>query len=226
MSFSPKLLTFLADLAAHNDRDWFAAHKDHYEDLLKTPALSFITAFEPLLHEVSPHFQAIAKAQGGSLFRIYRDTRFGADKSPYKTHLGIHFRHEAGADAHAPGFYLHVEPGASMGGFGLWMPDNPSLARIRDAMVAQEARWADIRAGLDAAGFAMHAGEGDLKRVPAGYPKDHVHAEDLKRKSFAAMCPFTDAQVVDDDLLHTYSAACRQGAPLLRFLCEAVGVPF
>lgn len=226
MSFSPSLFAFLSDLAEHNERDWFNNNKERYERTLKDPALSFITAFEPLLHEVSPRFEAIAKAQGGSLFRIYRDTRFGADKRPYKTHLGVHFRHEAASDAHAPGFYLHVEPGASMGGFGIWMPDSSALAKLRDAIVAEPERWAKIRADLAANGFSMHQDDSDLKRVPPGYPKDHVHQEDLRRKSFAAMLPFTDAQVTSDDFLDAYGAACRRGAPLLRFICDALGVGF
>jgi uncharacterized protein (TIGR02453 family) len=100
-SFGPELFSFLADLRANNDRDWFAANRDRYEEQLLEPALEFINAFAPRLEKISPHFRADARPSGGSLFRIYRDTRFSKDKSPYKTNVGIHFRHERAKDAHA-----------------------------------------------------------------------------------------------------------------------------
>jgi uncharacterized protein (TIGR02453 family) len=102
-SFSPELFSFLAELRANNNRDWFAANKDRYEEDLLEPALAFIAAFAPRLEKISPHFRAEARPSGGSLFRIYRDTRFSKDKSPYKTNVGIHFRHEQAKDAYAPG---------------------------------------------------------------------------------------------------------------------------
>ena len=225
-SFTPPLLSYLSELADNNERDWFNANKARYEGLLKEPALRFIADFEPHLREISPHFQAIAKAQGGSLFRIYRDTRFGHDKRPYKSHVGVHFRHETGGDAHAPGFYLHIEPGASMLGMGVWMAEPAGLRGVRDHIVAEPARWGELRDGLLGDGFSLYQGEGDLKRVPAGYPADHPHAGDLKRKSHAAMFKLTDAEVVGPGLLERCADLYGRGAPWMAFLCEAVGVAF
>src|SRR6266540_5017920 len=88
--FGPGLFSFLADPRANNNRDWFAANKERYEQQLLEPALAFIEAFAPRLEKISPHFRADARPSGGSLFRIYRDTRFSKDKTPYKTNLGIH----------------------------------------------------------------------------------------------------------------------------------------
>src|SRR4029450_921750 len=122
-SFGPELFAFLADLRANNNRDWFAENKQRYEDQLLEPALTFIATFAPHLEKISPHFRADARPSGGSLFRIYRDTRFSKDKSPYKTNLGIHFRHERAKDAHAPGFYLHIGPDEGFAGAGMWHPD-------------------------------------------------------------------------------------------------------
>ena len=102
-SFGPELFSFLEDLAANNDREWFAANKRRYEEHLLEPALAFIEDFAPRLEQISPHFRADPRPNGGSLFRIYRDTRFSKDKTPYKTNVGIHFRHERAKDAHAPG---------------------------------------------------------------------------------------------------------------------------
>src|SRR5919112_754543 len=115
-SFGPELFGFLAELRAHNDRDWFAANKERYEGDVLEPALAFIEDFEPHLRAISPHLRADARRVGGSLFRIYRDTRFSKDKTPYKTTAGIYFRHEQGKDVQAPGFYLHLAPGEVFAG--------------------------------------------------------------------------------------------------------------
>jgi uncharacterized protein (TIGR02453 family) len=223
--FGHELFEFLSELEDHNTREWFDANKPRYERHVKAAALGFIRDFERPLHAVSPHFQAIPKAVGGSLFRIYRDVRFSKDKSPYKTHTGVHFRHEAAKDAHAPGFYLHLAPGEIFGGFGIWMPPNPALNKIRDAIVARSEEWSEIQGGLAVANMPCDMGEG-LKRAPRGYPDDHVHVEALKRKSHAATIAFTQQQVVQADFIERYAAACQQAAPLMRFICEALGVAF
>jgi Conserved hypothetical protein (DUF2461) len=110
-SFTKDLFSFLLDLRKNNNRGWFQANKPRYEQHVQEPALEFVSDFAPLLDEISPHFRADPRPVGGSLFRIYRDVRFSKDKSPYKTVVGIRFRHELGKDAHAPVFYLHLEPG-------------------------------------------------------------------------------------------------------------------
>ena len=108
--FGPELFEFLLDLRANNMREWFQENKGRYERHVKEPLLQFIEDFEPYLHSISEHFVADARANGGSMFRIYRDVRFSKDKTPYKTQAAVHFRHEAGKSAHAPGFYLHLAP--------------------------------------------------------------------------------------------------------------------
>ena len=152
-SFSPALFGFLSELRDHNDRAWFQANKARYEAVARDPALRFIEAIAPALAAISPHVEANAKPSGGSLFRIYRDTRFSADKSPYKTHIGMHFRHLAGDDVHTPGFYLHLEPGGCLAGVGLWEPQGPALAAVRGAIVEHVAEWAELKAGLAAEGL-------------------------------------------------------------------------
>src|ERR687898_2540430 len=151
-SFSPELFSFLSDLRANNDREWFAANKHRYEDHLLEPALDFIAAFAPRLEKISPHFRADPRPSGGSLFRIYRDTRFSKDKTPYKTNVGIHFRHELAKDARAPGFYLHLSPGEVFAGGGIWHPDGPTLTAIRQAIVDDPDRWRAATEGLELGG--------------------------------------------------------------------------
>ena len=94
--FDPSILGFLDELAQNNERDWFAENKDRYERLVREPALDFIVAMGPLLDRIAPQFEAVAKKMGGSLMRVFRDTRFGRDKTPYKTNVGIQFRHTPG----------------------------------------------------------------------------------------------------------------------------------
>ena len=115
----PALFDFMRELKANNERPWFEANKARYRAEVRDPMLDFIEAFAEPLAEISPHFRADPRPNGGSLFRIYRDTRFAKDKTPYKTNVGAHFRHEAGKDAHAPGFYLHLEPGMCFAGCGV-----------------------------------------------------------------------------------------------------------
>lgn len=221
--FGPELFAFVRDLTANNDREWFQQNKRRYEQEVKEPALAFISGFGPHLRKISPHFLAIPKAQGGSLFRIHRDTRFSSDKSPYKTHVGIHFRHAQGADAHTPGFYLHLQPGESFVGMGLWHPDAPTLAKIRGAMVADAAAWKKAKASFEKR-FAL-AGE-SLKKAPQGFDAGHPLIDDLRRKDFIGAITHGDAEVLDPAFPARFVDACRDGAGLVRWLCGALEVPF
>jgi len=223
--FTPAVFKFLRDLRANNSRDWFHANKPRFLAEARDPALSFIVDFGADLHRLSPHFRADPRPVGGSLFRIYRDVRFAKDKSPYKTHVGLHFRHEAGKTAYTPGFYLHLEPGGSFVGMGLWHPDNPTLKLIRDAVVADPGAW---KKAVGGAAFKRHfTVSGDsLKRPPRGYDPDHPLVDVLKLKDFTAFAPLTQAQITGPDFVKTFAGLCRDGAPLVRFICQALNQPF
>lgn len=218
------LFKFLKDLSANNDREWFNDNRDRYEDSVKFPALAFIAAFSPKLKDISPHFQAIPRAQGGSLFRIYRDTRFSKDKSPYKTNTGLHFRHEAGKDAHAPGYYVHLAPGEVFFGAGLWKPDGPTARAIRELIATDSAAWMKVRESLDEGPLKL-AGE-SLIRPPRGFDPDHPWIEDLKRKDFIASVALSEKEALAADFQEQVAGLCIAAAPLMRFLCKAVDVPF
>jgi uncharacterized protein (TIGR02453 family) len=144
--FCPELFQFLRQLKRHNNREWFAKNKARYQQLVLEPALLFIGGFAPYLNKLSPHFVADPRPTRGSLFRIYRDTRFSLDKHPFKTHVGIHFSHASGKDAHAPVFYLHLEPDNCFTAAGVWHPDNRVLTKIRTAIVNQPEQWSRARA--------------------------------------------------------------------------------
>ncbi len=222
---TPALFDFLRELKANNERPWFEANKERYKAEVRDPMLDFIGAFAQPLSEISPHFLADPRPNGGSLFRIYRDTRFSKDKTPYKTNVGAHFRHAAGKDAHAPGFYLHLEPETCFAGCGVWHPDNDTLGRIRDAIVDRPDPWKRItRAKAFRDTFEL-AGEA-LKRPPRGYDPEHPLIEDLKRKDFVAITSFPEADASRPDFLERFTEIARKGARFVGFLSESVGVPY
>jgi len=223
--FDPALFAFLRDLQANNDRAWFEAGRERYESVVRGPALRFIVDFGPHLLGISPSFRADPRPQGGSLFRIHRDIRFAKDKSPYKTHIGLHFRHERGKDAHTPGFYLHLEPGGSFVGLGLWRPDNPTLARLREAVIADPAAWRRAVGGKRfTAAFTVSGDE--LARVPRGYDPAHPLSDVLRLKDYTAFAPLTARQVTGAGFLEEFAGLCRDGAPFMAWQCKALGLPF
>ena len=146
--FAPETLAFLHKLAQNNTREWFHAHKPEFEAVVVTPALDFIEAMATPLSHISPHFLCIPKRVGGSLFRIYRDTRFAHDKRPYKTNIGIHFRHDADFDVHAPGYYLHIGVDECFLACGMWQPERPALNRIRTQIAEQPKQWGSVRRAI------------------------------------------------------------------------------
>jgi uncharacterized protein (TIGR02453 family) len=225
VSFGPGLFAFLADLEANNDREWFAANRQRYEEQLLEPALAFIEDFAPRLEKISPHFRADARPSGGSLFRIHRDTRFSKDKSPYKTNVGIHFRHELAKDVHAPGYYLHIGRGEVFGGGGIWHPGTAGATHIREAIVADPERW---RRATRTGAFAkrLELGGDALKRVPSWADPEHPFADDLKRKDFFGWARLTEDQVVAPGFVDEYARICRAAAPFMQFLCDALDIPY
>ena len=133
---TPELFEFFRQLKRNNNREWFQKNKARYEERVRDPLLELVADFEPHLHKISPHLVADSRPVGGSLFRIYRDVRFSKDKTPYKTAAGVRFPHEECKDVHAPGFYLHLEPGEVFAGAGIWRPDAATLRRVRDRIVS------------------------------------------------------------------------------------------
>jgi uncharacterized protein (TIGR02453 family) len=222
---TPRIFRFLEELAGHNDREWFNANKERYIEEVRDPLLRFIANFAPRLAKISKNMVADPRPVGGSLFRIYRDTRFSKDKRPYKTHAGMSFRHADGRDVHGPVFYLHLEPGAAFMAAGMWHPPADALGRVRDAIVAKPGRWKRVLASPGLEMDRPHE-EGVLKRPPRGYDPEHPFVEDLKRKSFTASTAFTQREACAPDFLATFERACRRKVPLMEFLTEAVGLPW
>ena len=221
MGISPALFDFLRDLKENNNKEWFQKNKDRYEKVVKEPLLEFIADFGQRAPAISPHITAIPKASGGSLFRIYRDLRFSRDKTPYKAAAAIQFRHESGKDVHAPGYYLHLEPGIVFAGCGIWRPDSAALSKIRSSIAGKPEEWKRIignRTFVES--FTL---EGDsLKKPPKGFDPDHPLIDDLKRKDFVASVELDEQIVCRASFLDDYFELCRKGAPFMEFLTEAL----
>jgi len=223
--FTKQTFSYLSSLDDNNTREWFEEHKQDYEDHVRGAALDFISDMSEKLPLISPHFRALPKKVGGSLMRVQRDTRFSRDKTPYKTNIGIQFRHEVGKDVHAPGYYVHIEPGDCFIGAGLWHPEADALFKIRSAIAKKPEAW--IKARDDKKFSKTFELVGDsLANAPRGFAKDHPQVEDLKRKDFIGLSTLSKADVTSKDFLSLAMERFKQAEPMMRFLCGALEVRF
>jgi uncharacterized protein (TIGR02453 family) len=223
--FSQASFDFLTRLNANNNRDWFNRHKQEYEDAVRSPALDFIDAMADDIDALSSHFLAVPRKVGGSLMRVYRDVRFGKDKRPFKTNVGIQFRHFQGKDVHAPGFYLHLEPKGCFLGVGIWHPDAPALNKIRTAIAENRTAWLNASRDKKFTKAYKLAGE-SLINAPRGYAKDHPLLEDLKRKDFIAISEFSSKLATTARFQPEVVKSFRSAAPYMKFLCKALDLPY
>jgi uncharacterized protein (TIGR02453 family) len=215
--FSPAFFKFLRALKRNNRREWFAANRERYAAEVEAPMLQFIADFAPRLRAISRAFVADPKRTGGSMFRIYRDTRFSPDKTPFKTWMAARFPHEARKQMEGvPGFYLHIGPGESYGGGGVYHLEMTALTSIRQHIVAQPKAWAAVlKTGIEI--------EGDrLVRPPAGFDPAHKFIDDLKRKDLYTLTEFTEDDAVAPGFLDRFTAVCERAAPLLEFQTRAL----
>lgn len=217
---------FLAELARNNNRDWFRANKGRYERSVRGPALAFIEAMAGPLERVSRHIYADPSPSGGSLMRIYRDTRFSPDKTPYKTNIGIQFRHERCDDVHAPGLYFHIDPKECFLACGMWRPAADALFAIRTRIAEHPDLWLGAR---DNKAFKKVWGPltgGTLKRPPRGFDGSHPCIDDIKRKDFLGAIDLRRADTRSPKLPAQAIKAFAAATSLMRFLCDALGLPY
>ncbi len=145
--------------------------------------------------------------------RIYRDIRFSKDKSPYKTSVAAHFWHEKGKEGAAPAYYLHMEPGGSLIGAGIWRPEPGALKKIRNAIVNDPKRWKRTTSAGQLGSDCKLTGE-SLQRPPRGYDPNHLFIEDIKRKDFTVGRSLGDQEVLRADFLEIALGTFRK-TPLL-----------
>lgn len=229
MPFSSATLRFLRDLARHNNKPWFEAHRSDYERDVREPMRELIELLDVRLARFAPEITGDPKR---SMFRINRDIRFSKDKSPYKTNAACWFWHRDAdprvgdsAEAGGAGFYFHLEPKQSMVGAGIWMPPRPLLARIREG-IAEKPQG--IEKVVKHAGFVRRFGglddEAVLKRVPRGFNPEHRAAHWLRYQSFTAGRMLSDRDVVGGGLLRTLETNFKGLLPLVRWLNGSLGL--
>jgi uncharacterized protein (TIGR02453 family) len=222
--FTPALFAFLSELKLHNDRDWFERNRDRYLRDVRDPMLRFISDFAPVLRKTAPRLVADPRPAGGSLFRLYRDTRFSPDKTPYKTNVAAHFRHEAGRDVHGPGYYLSLEPGAVDVGGGVWHPEPDPLREIRRSILAAPGAW---KRAIGTPAMTRLAWWGEsLKRAPRGFPEDAPLADLLRRKDFAAGAELGERDALSPRFMDRCAEVYAALAPTMKLLARATGVPW
>lgn len=222
---TPKLFKFLRELKKNNNRDWFMENKSRYQNEVLAPAVELVAQLEKPLDKAAPMLGVIPKGHNGSIMRIYRDTRFGKDKTPYKTNVGISIRHQAGKDVHAPGVYIHLDAKECFIGAGCWRPESSVLKAIRNAIDEDPKSWKRAR---DNKGFNSKyelAGE-KLKTSPRDFPKDHPMIDDLRRIDFIAVAPLTQKEVCSDEIVKVVIDHIKKARPLMQFICDAIDVPY
>lgn len=224
--FTDKSFRFLRRLARHNNRDWFLAHKADYEAHVRGPFQKLLLDLQPVLAEVSAHYRADPKPVGGSLFRIQRDTRFAGDKTPYKSWQGARLFHERRRELPAPSFYLHLQPGNSFVGAGLWHPETATQRRVRQFILDNPGSWkAAAHAPAFRRRYDLESGE-KLVRPPRGFPPEFEFIEDLKQRNFVAVRAIDDATMTGPRLRQALEKDLQALSPFVDYLCAALDLEF
>ena len=220
----PALFEFLSDLQQHNHRDWFAENRQRYEQDVREPVVQWLQQWVTPLARSAPFLSVVPTKSRGSLMRIHRDTRFSRDKTPYKTNVGISLRHQGDGDIHGPGVYVHLAPEECFVGAGCWRPDREVLRAIRNAIDDDPKAWKRSQGSKFRQYFEL-AGD-QLKTSPRDYPKDHPMIEDLRRTDFIGVAMLTREDVLADDATDRVIERIRAARPFIRFLCDAVDLPY
>ena len=219
---------FLRRLARHNSREWFERHRPIYETEVRDPLRSLVEEMDVRLARVAPEIVGDPRR---SIFRIYRDVRFSADKSPYKTNAACQFYHTdagrgAGQDAEGAGagLYFQLADGECFVAGGIWMPARPALEKIREALAADPEGLDEIvRAPVFRRRFKALDREAMLTRLPRGYAEGHPAERWLRYKSFTATRMLTERQATSARLPALLERDFAALVPLVRWLNGAIG---
>ena len=215
MNFPPETLRFLRALKRNNRREWFEAHRGDYEAYVRQPMTAIVERLAVDLRAFAPELVASPKI---SMYRIYRDTRFSENKTPYKTHIAAVFPTRGLAKHEGAGAYFHVSPDEVWIGGGMYSPQPPQLVAVREHIAGHVKQ---LRAIVESPGFLKTVGplHGDkLTRVPRGFARDHPAAEFLKFKHFVAGADLPPSIATSPKFYKTLLATFRQITPLARFL--------
>jgi len=210
-----KTLDFLKQLKINNERDWFKANKEIYDES-QAEFKSFVTNVEERLKS-----HDLIDESGTKVFRIYRDVRFSKDKTPYNTHRSVGFKRATSFKR--GGYYLKIQPGGNSflaGGF--WRPDSDDLLLIRQQIEMEPERMRSI---LNEKDFKNYFGELEgeqLKTAPKGFDKESNAIDLLRHKGFILSHPFTDHEVLSENFAEMVNAGFMKLRPFLDYMTEIV----
>jgi uncharacterized protein (TIGR02453 family) len=213
--FPEDALRFLQELKESNTREWFTQHKPRYEASVKTPMLSLLAVLAERMKEIDEEIELDAKT---SMYRIYRDVRFSADKSPYKTHTAAAFTLRGYNRKTDAAFYFHITPGEIGIGGGLYAPSGEQLKKLRSAIAENADDLHAILSTKEIKGLFGGLTGDSLKRIPRGFDSEHPEAELLMRKQFLLWTTVPEQvifrQSFTDTLVKHFSAM----TPFIRYL--------
>lgn len=201
-----EVLEFLKQLAANNNRDWFTNHKDGYMRV-KARVEDFTGLLIDALTEIEPEAAMLTPAD--CLYRIYRDTRFSADKTPYKDHIGIYINPRGGKKSEFCGYYVHIQPGECLVGGGAWFPEAPLLKEYRNEIYHNIEEYLEIIRNPEFSKHYKPYWQEPLKTAPKGFPKDWEYIELLKPKSFVYAASITDREMTSKNVMKKLSGLFR-----------------
>lgn len=206
---------FFENLKANNNREWFAQHKHEYDEIRTW----WTQGMEIVKTKIADAWPEVALSNVKT-FRIYRDTRFSLDKTPYKTHIGSIIAPPESHNVHHPGVYLEVGvPDSDSGVFaGIWAPEASELKKLRKAIVDNIEEWEEIVTDPNLLKFYPEWFGERLKTAPKGWPKDHPQIEYLRLKHIGRYAAMTRRQFSSDNWTDLLAQRIVVAVPLLRFL--------
>jgi uncharacterized protein (TIGR02453 family) len=213
--FPPETLKFFRQLKRNNNREWFLAHKELYEQKVKAPMVDLVSALGAAMHGFAPEMVADPKR---AIYRIYRDTRFSPDKTPYKTHAAAIFPARRMSKTGTASLYFHVAPDELIIAAGIYMPDSTAVRAVRHHIASH---WDDLAGIIRKPAFRKMFGdlEGDrLVKVPRGFPPDHPAAQYLRYKQFYVATEDPPSLAETSRLFPRVVKAFAAAMPLIRFL--------
>lgn len=217
----PATFTYLKKLARNNNKEWFDSHRTEYDAVKKN--------FELVVQEVVDRHSRVDTDLAGlearkCIFRINRDVRFSKDKTPYKTNLGASMSRGGKKSVYAD-YYMHIEPGKSFVGGGVWMPEAADLKKARQEI---DYCWEEFKRIVTAPAFKKHYGtlyrsDGvEMTRVPQGFEKDNPAASFLKLKHIIGIHEIPDAVVTSPAFIKKVLVAYKALMPMVKFLNRAL----
>ena len=213
--FPAAAMTFYRGLAGHNTREWFQPRKHIYDEKVKAPMVELVTALNSAMMNFASDYVTDAPK---AIYRIYRDTRFSPDKTPYKTQIAASFSRRGMEKHGAAGYYFAIShKGVDVGG-GIYMPPPETLLAVRTHIAERHAEFRQLAASSAIKRLLGAVYGAQLSRVPKGFCAEHPAADLLRLKQFLLFTTLDAAIVTTPKLFTEVEKRFRAMAPLLDFL--------